>query len=726
MDSSQNPLTRSDYYAQLQASALKATKSAAALPADLSFHRSVDSDIASDLEACSNILLNLASSSKSAKRKGKARDIAFDQVNARTRAPAIAINPPEPKRRRRQKHVPHLPKPQLKFKRKADNTNGVVWSPTLRHKFNARVPLGYSLAPERSQMKSSRPPHPYRYEITNLSYPARMFHSQPPIPSKPFEETPLALVSTRSQLVALIDKLRESREIAIDLEYHSYRAYNGFDWIVGPFELRDDLEDLNEGFTNPNIVKALHGAESDVVWLQQDFNLYLVNMFDTFHASKILEFPRHGLAALLRRMYCDFSADKRYQLADWRIRPLPDEMVKYARADTHCLLYINDNLRNALLDAPSPVPPLLPQPRRVYAPDPYDAEGGTGFNGWDTLAGRWNKAALGVDGVPSVQRAVFRAVHDESTGYVLSNRFPPADMAALLHAFPSAPPVVRRRAKELLEVIREAVRKGLSVPATPITPEPKEDVVVFSEPARASSTLWSGSKPLPTITTSSLFGAVSVLPRPPAAYSTSKSSLFGAPPSTNPKTKSFDRFQDVVNRIHSTLMIAPTVPKYELIVHSYYVMSFLSQVAAQKTAVMIAEVVTTPIPDVPITLGSATTEIPFVPASQRQTTNPDIVGDTIVVVGQRQKKRKRAKKAEVVPFDFESTPNILDDGAEEHEDGKVGKRKQQKRGVLDRGDFRRRQKIRGRLKAGMSRVLSARDVDDKEAFFLFSRHEISL
>ena len=173
-----------------------------------------------------------------------------------------------------------------------------------------------------------------------------MFQSQPPIPFKPLEETPLTWVSTRAQLAALIDKLRASKEIAIDLEYHSYRTYRGFvclmqistrdeDWIVDPLELRDDLEDLNEVFTDPTIVKArsiftdagpqahmwqvLHGAESDVVWLQQDFNLYLVNMFDTFHASKVLEFPRHGLAALLE-MYCDFSPDKRYQLADWRVR----------------------------------------------------------------------------------------------------------------------------------------------------------------------------------------------------------------------------------------------------------------------------------------------------------------------------------------------------------------------------------------------------------------------
>jgi len=40
-----------------------------------------------------------------------------------------------------------------------------------------------------------------------------------------------------------------------------------------------------------------------------------------------------------------FQADKRLQLADWRIRPLTDELMHYARADTHSLLYIYDCLR---------------------------------------------------------------------------------------------------------------------------------------------------------------------------------------------------------------------------------------------------------------------------------------------------------------------------------------------------------------------------------------------
>ena len=39
------------------------------------------------------------------------------------------------------------------------------------------------------------------------------------------------------------------------------------------------------------------------------------------------------------------QADKRWQLADWRVRPLSAEALLYARMDTHYLLYIYDRLR---------------------------------------------------------------------------------------------------------------------------------------------------------------------------------------------------------------------------------------------------------------------------------------------------------------------------------------------------------------------------------------------
>ena len=64
-----------------------------------------------------------------------------------------------------------------------------------------------------------------------------------------------------------LEKLRGASEIAIDLEYHNYRTFGGFvclmqistreeDFIVDTLAIREELEELNEVFTNPNIVKV--------------------------------------------------------------------------------------------------------------------------------------------------------------------------------------------------------------------------------------------------------------------------------------------------------------------------------------------------------------------------------------------------------------------------------------------------------------------------------------
>lgn len=38
----------------------------------------------------------------------------------------------------------------------------------------------------------------------------------------------------------------------------------------------------------PGCSQVFHGAESDILWLQQDFDLYVVGLFDTYHATKVL------------------------------------------------------------------------------------------------------------------------------------------------------------------------------------------------------------------------------------------------------------------------------------------------------------------------------------------------------------------------------------------------------------------------------------------------------
>ncbi|KAH7915435.1 hypothetical protein BJ138DRAFT_86795 [Hygrophoropsis aurantiaca] len=745
-----------EYNSAIQGAALKATRHAASLPTDLAFHRSIDPDLARELDAFSsrvlslaNSLLALASTSESSqtgreKRKGKSKlvnqddvvdnfhslvvdsmdqllertDNCLDKYLGRIKAPAIEVkDAPEPKAKSVNmpkgrldpalQHASHLPKPQLRFKQKVDNFTNAPWYPTLPHKYNAQVPLGYHFRDSEDIASDGKiNVHPYRHEIKHITYPKNMFQYSAPIHPKPFNETPFSWISTPQEFNTMMDKLRNASALAVDLEHHSHRTYSGFlclmqistrdeDFIVDCLFLREELQELNEVFTNPKVVKVFHGAESDIVWLQQDFNLFIVNLFDTYHASKVLEFPKHGLAYLLE-IYCDFIPEKQYQLADWRIRPLPEEFLAYARSDTHFLLYIYDHLRNALLDRSQS---LVQSPQgdtrdsdgvlvrevlsrsedtalRVYEREQYDAETGSGPGGWDTLAKKWNKGALTALARESTQRGVYKSIHawrdriareeDESTRFVLPNHFlfkiaetPPSDIAALLSIFQSIPPVLRRRAKELFDTIQGAVSKHANKTTQPPVPVPTAipviDVEMKSELAAvnsppinnvADSKLWRSSSNLLIKRTSLLFGSVvhnSFSDQQEGrSYTTSRNSLFGTGiESARASRLAEDKthFRELLSRIHSTLVISPSAPQ-----------SLSATTSGSTSAESVAINASTDlqaqggagVPNAAVD-AEGQTEIPFIPLNKRHTQiGTDILDDSIVVVGQaRQKKRKR-------------------------------------------------------------------------------------
>ncbi|OCH91136.1 hypothetical protein OBBRIDRAFT_753802 [Obba rivulosa] len=728
-------------------------------------------------------------------------DISLDEFTGRSKPAAIAVNPAQPAAQKKTtapqgrldpalQHASHLAKPQLQFARKPDNNAHTVWTPSLRHKYNAQVPLGYNFRAADGEEEGHSSLHPYRYEITHVSYPERMFRTLPPVAPRSFAETPFTWVADRAAFDEMLEHLRGAKEIAIDLEHHSFRSFSGFvclmqvstrerDFVVDTLQVREEMEELNEVFTDPEIVKVLHGAESDVVWLQQDFNLYIVNLFDTYHASKVLEFPRHNLGTLLE-MYCDFTADKRYQLADWRIRhvccvsgccnvltvvtrPLPEEMLQYARSDTHFLLYIYDNLRNALLDraqsraqspsssTPPASPAADPDPShalvrdvlsrsevtalRVYEKESYDADQGLGPGGWDTLARKWNKGTLvsvpeagGDSPVGRTQRAVYRAVHgwrdrvarteDESTRYVLPNHAlfalaerPPADMAALLALFRPVPPVVRRRAQELLDTVRAAVKGALGEPAA--APGVVAEVEAGAEAAvgsaesagatveteamqvdAAASTntdgLWSKGERIrfwydekgrtDIRPVSALFGTSLVTRvRSTRAHVAKESELFGGMMSAAGTRTARIRFSEIVTKIHGTLIIAPSMPKLAVACAASALPGEAGSAAAGEAR------------------DDGVEEMAFVPAARRQATVREEEADAIVVVGQakpRKRKRKEQKvrqgpeeegggpsgAGEGTEFDYSTVSNILDEGSGGEQGAEVGRKKQRKQG----------------------------------------------
>ncbi|XP_065904927.1 exosome complex component 10-like isoform X1 [Dysidea avara] len=267
-------------------------------------------------------------------------------------------------------HSSNMMRPQLKWADKIDNSN-TPFRPIIKHKPNALKPLpsidvqdgatiSSFISAVRDKVTSIKSyGHPYRYELEKFEPITEQLEINDPQHPGALSDVPLTMVTSVEQLQELSKLLIGVKEFAVDLEHHSYRSFLGItclmqlstrnhDYIIDILELRDHMHILNESFTNPRIVKVLHGANWDIIWLQRDLGLYVVNMFDTHQASRMLQLPKNSLAFLLKYC-CDVDADKRYQLADWRIRPLPEEMLHYAREDTHYLLYIYDRMRNELI-----------------------------------------------------------------------------------------------------------------------------------------------------------------------------------------------------------------------------------------------------------------------------------------------------------------------------------------------------------------------------------------
>lgn len=257
-------------------------------------------------------------------------------------------------------------KPQEQFKESIDNSETHPFKPKLKSKPYALKSFEEStrlimpnLDANIDEKDPAHYPQPYEYEIENQDYPAFVLEMRGPIEPQPWLGTSEIWVDNLEALKEMVNELSSEREIAIDLEHHDYRSYYGLvclmqissrtkDWIIDTLVLRDELQVLNKVFANPSILKVLHGAFMDIIWLQRDLGLYIVSLFDTYHASKKLGFPRFSLAYLLET-FAHFKTSKKYQLADWRTRPLLRAMLAYARSDTHFLLYIYDQMRNKLL-----------------------------------------------------------------------------------------------------------------------------------------------------------------------------------------------------------------------------------------------------------------------------------------------------------------------------------------------------------------------------------------
>ena len=165
------------------------------------------------------------------------------------------------------------------------------------------------------------------------------------------------ILTATAEITAFAAELARFDTIAVDLEADSLHCYQEKvcllqfttperTVLVDPLA-GGDLSALGPVLADPAIRKLFHAADYDIRCLNRDFGFEIRGLFDTMIACQFLGEEKVGLADVLGK-YFGVELDKQYQRADWALRPLPPEMVRYAAEDTAHLHRLADLLEAKL------------------------------------------------------------------------------------------------------------------------------------------------------------------------------------------------------------------------------------------------------------------------------------------------------------------------------------------------------------------------------------------
>lgn len=119
-------------------------------------------------------------------------------------------------------------------------------------------------------------------------------------------ETPLEWVESPERLASICSEINEDLLIhsmlAIDLEYHTVSKFATIlslvqlstyrkDYIIDALQLRTNslYDGLRLILENPQIVKIVHGGDTDIQLLATDLDICCLNVFDTARAYQFLQ-----------------------------------------------------------------------------------------------------------------------------------------------------------------------------------------------------------------------------------------------------------------------------------------------------------------------------------------------------------------------------------------------------------------------------------------------------
>ncbi len=154
------------------------------------------------------------------------------------------------------------------------------------------------------------------------------------------------ILTTATEIADFAVELAEHKTVAVDLEADSMHNYQEKvcllqfttaqrTILIDPLAI-PDLDPLKTIFANAGQRKIFHAADYDIRSLGRDFDISVRGLFDTMISCQFLGEERFGLADVLNK-YFGVELNKRFQRADWSVRPLSNDMIRYAAEDTRYL-----------------------------------------------------------------------------------------------------------------------------------------------------------------------------------------------------------------------------------------------------------------------------------------------------------------------------------------------------------------------------------------------------
>lgn len=154
-----------------------------------------------------------------------------------------------------------------------------------------------------------------------------------------------------------MDRLAGLPSVALDTESASFHRYVDRVYLVQLSAGQDtslvdplavgDLRPLGKLLGHADTEVVFHDADYDLRVLDRDYALRARRVFDTRIAAQLAGEPAVGLGSLLEKHF-HVKLDKRFQRADWSLRPLTPEMLRYAADDTRYLLQLRHLLAERL------------------------------------------------------------------------------------------------------------------------------------------------------------------------------------------------------------------------------------------------------------------------------------------------------------------------------------------------------------------------------------------